>query len=101
MRCMCFGLRYFHHETGGIFMNYGTKVGASRVTLRLEALEDRRLLAPTVLDPNLAVRTVVTRLQQPTGIAFFGDNEFFTLSKQTGRVQHVVNGEIEGTVLDL
>ena len=30
---------------------------------------------PTVVDPNLAVRTVATGLCQPTGLAFIGAND--------------------------
>ena len=37
--------------------------------------------SPTMLVPNLAVRTVVTGLVQPTSIAFIGDNDFLVLEK--------------------
>src|SRR5262245_11949660 len=67
---------------------------------RLEPLEDRSLLAPVVLDPNLAVRTVVSGLNQPTTMAFLGANDFFVLEKASGKVQHVVNG-VTTTALDL
>ncbi len=76
-------------------------LGRTKATLRIDALEDRQLLAPAVFDPNLAVRTVVTRLVQPTSMAFLDENAFFVLEKRTGRVQHVVDGEIAGTALDL
>ncbi len=56
---------------------------------------------PTVLDPNLAVRTVVDGLNQPTSMAFLGPNDILVLEKATGRVQRVVNGVIHSTVLDL
>src|SRR5262245_57605846 len=69
--------------------------------LRCEQLEARDVPAPVVLDPNLAVRTVVSGLDQPTSMAFLGPNELFDLEKATGKVQHVVNGAIVGTVLDL
>src|SRR5919201_736648 len=84
--------------------NLGTRRGVGRrraFVPRLETLEDRSLpAAPTVLDPNLAVRTVVSGLNQPTSMAFLGDNDFFVLEKPTGKVQHVVNGVVT-TVLDL
>ncbi|HWR17931.1 MAG TPA: PQQ-dependent sugar dehydrogenase [Terriglobales bacterium] len=57
--------------------------------------------APEVLDKNLAVRTVVSGLNQPTSIAFLGTNEFFVIEKASGRVQHVLNGTVAGTALDL
>jgi uncharacterized repeat protein (TIGR01451 family) len=56
---------------------------------------------PSMLDPNLSVRTVVSGLSQPTSMAFIGPNDFFVLEKNTGKVQHVVNGVPQGAVLDL
>src|SRR5438128_1839268 len=63
-----------------------------RARLSLEAFEDRLVLSPTVLDPNLGVRTVVTGLTTPTTMAFLGDNDFLVLEKATGKVDHIVNG---------
>jgi glucose/arabinose dehydrogenase len=57
--------------------------------------------APTVLDKNLGVRTVVTGLNQPTTMAFIGANDFLVLEKPTGNVQRITNGAIVGTALDL
>jgi glucose/arabinose dehydrogenase len=68
--------------------------------LRVEQLEARDVPA-TVLDPNLAVRTVVSGLNQPTGIAFLGANDFFILEKASGQVKRVINGAVASTVLDL
>jgi len=56
---------------------------------------------PSMFDPNLSVKTVVSGLSQPTCMAFIGDNDFFVLEKNTGKVQRVVNGVIQGAVLDL
>ena len=56
---------------------------------------------PTMLDPNLTVSTVVTGLDQPTSLAFLGLNDFLALEKATGKVQRIVNGAIQGAVLDL
>ena len=56
---------------------------------------------PSVLDPNLAVRTVVTGLNQPTTMAFLGADDILVLEKASGRVLRVVNGVIQGAVLDL
>ena len=57
--------------------------------------------SPTMLHPNLGVRAVVTGLTQPTTMAFIGENDLLVLEKGTGRVQRVVNGAIDSTVLDL
>lgn len=56
---------------------------------------------PTVLDPNLDVRTVVAGLSSPTTMAFLGPDDFLVLEKNTGRVKRVVGGTVQGTVLDL
>ena len=56
---------------------------------------------PTVLDANLAVRTVVSGLSSPTTLAFLGPDDLLVLEKTTGRVRRVVNSAIQGTVLDL
>jgi glucose/arabinose dehydrogenase len=69
--------------------------------LRLEPLEDRNLLAPTLLDPALMVQPVVENLNTPINMAFLGDNDFLVLEKNTGKVQHVVDGQVVGTALDL
>ena len=34
-------------------------------------------------------------------MAFIGPNDFFVLEKATGKVQRVVNGAVQSTVLDL
>ncbi len=56
---------------------------------------------PSMLDPNLSVRTVITGLSQPTSMAFIGLNDFLILEKDTGRIKRIVNGLVQGTVLDL
>jgi glucose/arabinose dehydrogenase len=56
--------------------------------------------APSVVDPNLAVRTAVSGLDQPISIAFIGRNDMFVLEKATGKVKRVRNGVVT-TVLDL
>src|SRR5205823_3569318 len=40
---------------------------------------------PSMTDPNLSVRTVITGLSQPTSLAFIGSNDFFVLEKDTGK----------------
>jgi aldose sugar dehydrogenase len=56
---------------------------------------------PSLVDPALAVRTVVSGLEQPIHMAFLGDGDFLVLEKATGRVKHVVAGAVQSTVLDL
>lgn len=56
---------------------------------------------PTMLDPNLTVSPVVAGLNQPTTMAFIEANDFLVLEKTTGKVQRIVNGALQSTVLDL
>ena len=56
---------------------------------------------PSMVHPNLAVRTVVSGLSQPTSLAFLGENDMLVLEKSTGRVQRITNGTVHSTVLDL
>jgi glucose/arabinose dehydrogenase len=56
---------------------------------------------PSLVDPNLRVRTVIENLDQPISMAFLGPNDFFVLEKATGQVKRVVNGVVQNTVLDL
>jgi glucose/arabinose dehydrogenase len=57
--------------------------------------------SPSVVDPNLRVRTVIEGLDQPTTMAFLGPNDFLVLEKATGQVKRVVDGVVQSTVLDL
>lgn len=56
---------------------------------------------PTVLDPSLDVRTVVSGLSAPLALAFLGPDDFLVLEKNNGRVRRVVAGAVHSTVLDL
>jgi uncharacterized repeat protein (TIGR01451 family) len=56
---------------------------------------------PILLDQNLSVKTVVSGLDQPTTMSFLGPNEFLVLERATGRVQRVVNGQLQSVALDL
>ncbi|HSB29750.1 MAG TPA: PQQ-dependent sugar dehydrogenase [Pyrinomonadaceae bacterium] len=58
-------------------------------------------VSPTMMDANLTVSTVFTGLNQPTSMAFLGANDFLILEKTTGKVQRIVNGALQSTVLDL
>jgi glucose/arabinose dehydrogenase len=56
---------------------------------------------PVMLHPRLDVRPVVSGLNLPTTLAFIGSNDILVLEKNTGQVQRVVDGLVQGTVLDL
>jgi glucose/arabinose dehydrogenase len=56
---------------------------------------------PTMLVPNLRVRTTISGLNQPISMAFLGDDNMLVLEKGTGRVKRVANGKVQATVLDL
>ncbi|HSK70479.1 MAG TPA: PQQ-dependent sugar dehydrogenase [Pyrinomonadaceae bacterium] len=56
--------------------------------------------SPTVLDPNLDVRTVTSGLTTPISMAFLGPNDFFVLEKNTGKVKLIGRGVVT-EVLDL
>jgi glucose/arabinose dehydrogenase len=56
---------------------------------------------PEMLHPRLDVRPVVGGLTTPTTMAFLGPNDILVLEKNTGQVQRVVDGVIQGAVLDL
>ena len=57
---------------------------------------------PTLTDPNLDVRTVVSGLTQPTTMLFIGRNDILVLEKASGLVRRVINGVVqEPPVLDL
>lgn len=73
------------------------------IALALSAAGSARAqdIPPTVNDPDLAVRTVVSELSTPIGLAFLRHNDFFVTEKPTGQVKRVVNGKVVATVLDL
>jgi glucose/arabinose dehydrogenase len=58
-------------------------------------------VAPSVVDPNLAVRVAASGFSQPVNLAFIGAGDMFVLEKASGRVQRVVGGGAPATVLDL
>jgi uncharacterized repeat protein (TIGR01451 family) len=70
-------------------------------TVTVQTAVVAQLSNPVMVDPKLMIRTVVSGLTQPTGIAFLGRNDFLVLEKSTGQVKRVVNGVVQSTVLDL
>src|SRR5438093_2848508 len=79
------------------------RVGAAFLALALvlPAIAQLPLVAPSVVDPNLAVRKVAVGLNQPTSMAFIGTNDILVLEKATGKVQRIINNVIQSTALDL
>lgn len=47
-----------------------------------------------VKDTNLKIETVVSKLENPTSMAFLDSNEILVLEKDSGRVQRIVNDDI-------
>src|SRR5687768_15953053 len=60
-----------------------------------------RAQAPEVVDPKLGVRTAASGLAQPVSMAFIGAGDALVLEKASGQVKRVVNGTVQGAVLDL
>jgi glucose/arabinose dehydrogenase len=75
--------------------------GAAALLMTAHGTAIAQAIDPMVVDPRLAVRTVVTGLGQPTSMAFIERDDILVLEKATGRVQRVVNGALQGPVLDL
>jgi glucose/arabinose dehydrogenase len=57
--------------------------------------------APRLFDSRLSVRTVISDLEAPIGLAFLGSNDALVIEKGSGRVLRLRNGSIAGTALDL
>jgi len=84
-------------NTSAVETDFDTTNNSSSITTFIQAAN----ASPLMLDDNLTVSTVLSGLDQPTSLAFFGPNEFFVLERATGRVQRVTNGTLQGTVVDL
>jgi uncharacterized repeat protein (TIGR01451 family) len=77
--------------------DFATGNNSASLTTLIQAAAD----SPVMLDPNLEATTVISTLDQPTSMAFLGPDDFFVLEKATGKVQRIVNGTLQSTVLDL
>ncbi|HSE30179.1 MAG TPA: PQQ-dependent sugar dehydrogenase, partial [Pyrinomonadaceae bacterium] len=77
--------------------DFDTSNNSGSVTLSIQAAAS----SPVMLDDNLTVSTVVSGLSAPTSMAFLGPNDFFVLEAGSGKVQRIVNGVLQSTVLDL
>lgn len=74
---------------------------SSNNSVTINTLIQPAAAAPSMLDDNLTVSTVIAGLDQPTSLAFLGPNDFLILERATGRVQRIVNGALHSTPLDL
>lgn len=68
------------------------------LVMAAHAIEAR---SQSLVDPDLAVSTVVTGLSQPIAMAFIGPGDILVTEKASGQVKRVTNGVLEGVVLDL
>jgi glucose/arabinose dehydrogenase len=57
--------------------------------------------APTLVDPNLAVRVAAGGLSQPVHLAFLGPGDMLVVEKATGQVKRIAGGGAPVVVLDL
>ena len=77
-------------------------LGVSVITLDERSTSvEAQSSGPEMTVPNLDVRTTVSDLITPISMAFLAANDFLVLEKNTGKVQRVVNGAVQGAVLDL
>jgi glucose/arabinose dehydrogenase len=74
---------------------------AATTALLAGALASPAAGQPSLVDPNLGVRTAASGLVTPSTMAFIGPSDFLVLEKNTGAVKRVTNGVVQGTVLDL
>jgi len=93
-----FGLGVANGSSRTLFFTAGSGIVG---TLTLDPSSVPPPDGPTMVDPNLQVSTIISGLNQPIGMVFLGPDDFLFLEKATGKVQHVVNGVITGTALDL
>lgn len=57
---------------------------------------------PTIQDDNLLVEKVTDGLEIPTSMAFLGPNDLLVTEKETGKVIHIIDGQIQDEpVLDV
>jgi aldose sugar dehydrogenase len=56
---------------------------------------------PSMLLRGAGVRRVASGLVTPIGVASIDTNSMFVIEKSTGKVQHIVDGVLRGTALDL
>jgi glucose/arabinose dehydrogenase len=76
--------------------------GAAAQELREHIMHNRPSPSPDINDPNLRVEEVFEGLELPTSMAFLGENDILVTEKDSGRVQRIVDGELqEEPVIDV
>lgn len=88
-------------QTMSLYLRLASRAALGMVVAAAWTGAPVRAANPSVVDPKLAVRAVVSGLNQPTSMAFLGPNDFLALEKPSGRVLRVVDGAVQSTVLDL
>jgi glucose/arabinose dehydrogenase len=79
-----------------------TFIGATAQELREHILHNRPSPSPDINDPNLQVEEVFEGLELPTSMAFLGEDDILVTEKDSGRVQRIVDGEMqEEPVIDV
>jgi glucose/arabinose dehydrogenase len=75
---------------------------AGGLSLVVQSTLRAQVAGPTMLDPNLAVRTAASGFTTPVSLAFIGANDMLVLEKNTGMVKRVIGGVVQAApVLDL
>ncbi|CAG1001952.1 Quinoprotein glucose dehydrogenase B [Methanosarcinales archaeon] len=80
----------------GLWVSFAVIIAIIMVSATFPAAQAQ----PTMLHPNLAVRTLVDNLTTPISIAFLGESDILVVEKNTGKVKRNVSA-LESTVLDL
>ena len=75
---------------------------AGGLSLVVQSTLRAQIVVPTMLDRNLAVRTVASGFTTPVSLAFIGTNDMLVLEKNTGMVKRVIGGVVQAVpVIDL
>ncbi|MDP8888410.1 MAG: PQQ-dependent sugar dehydrogenase, partial [Thermoproteota archaeon] len=68
---------------------------AAAQEVREHILHNRPSPSPDINDPNLEVEEVFEGLELPTSMAFLGEDDILVTEKDSGRVQRIVDGELQ------
>lgn len=76
--------------------------GSIQVAFGAYAKAPQSPTGPTIEDDKLTVEKITDGLEKPTSMAFLGPNDILVTEKETGKVIHVINGQIQDDpVLDV
>jgi glucose/arabinose dehydrogenase len=93
--------RRFMSKRAAVRASMAAVAAAAVSVTMLSSTSTAQVSGPVMLHPNLAVRTVASGLVTPISLAFLGSGDMLVLEKNTGKVQRVVDGAVQSTVLDL